>query len=85
MEQVKAHMEIINFIAGGTTPASVIAFEPSAETKQRVSDLIYREKTTGLLAAEKAELDDYLTLEHIMRMAKIRARQILRQAESKEE
>jgi uncharacterized protein YnzC (UPF0291/DUF896 family) len=43
---------------------------------QRVSELIYREKTTGLATEEKAELDHYMWLEHVMRMAKIRARQL---------
>ena len=32
------------------------------------------EKTTGLLAAETAELKHYLQLEHVMRLAKARAR-----------
>lgn len=37
--------------------------------------LIHKEKDTGLLPEEAGELDDYLKLEHLMRMAKARARE----------
>lgn len=69
--------EIIDFIAAGTTPESVSAFSPSEEAKGRVADLIHREKTCGLSAEETAELNHYMYLEHVMRLAKIRARQYL--------
>ena len=72
-----AYAEIIDFIASGTTPSSVISFQASEETKDRVADLIYREKTTGLTTEESSELNDYLQLEHIMRLAKARARLFL--------
>jgi len=76
MSALKAYDEVIDFIAT-TNPDKVLAFLPSEATMQRVSELIYREKTTGLAAEEKAELDHYMWLEHVMRMAKIRARQLL--------
>jgi hypothetical protein len=72
MNALRAYEEVIDFIAS-TDPAKVIAFHPSEATKQRVSDLIYREKTIGLSPEEKTELDRYIELEHLMRMAKIRA------------
>jgi len=72
-----AYMELIEFIASGTTPEAVIQFRPSERTQQRVSELIER-KQDGLLSEEEAsELDDFLQLEHIMIMAKARARQRL--------
>jgi hypothetical protein len=70
----KAYEEVIEFIAAGTSPRSVINFQPSEEVKERIADLIYREKTTSLSLEEKAELDHYLQLEHLMRLAKARAR-----------
>lgn len=70
----KASEEVANFIAM-TNPAKVLAFRPSEETKKRVSDLIEREKNEGISAEEKYELDYYMQLEHLMRMAKIFARQ----------
>ena len=69
----KASEEVADFIAM-TNPAKVLAFRPSAETKQRVSDLIEREKNDEISAEEKRELDYYMQLEHLMRMAKIFAR-----------
>jgi len=74
VKNYKASEEVANFIAL-TDPAKVLAFRPSEETRQRVSDLIEREKNDGLSAEEKRELDYYLQLEHLMRMAKIYARQ----------
>lgn len=57
--------EIIDFIASGTTPESVIAFKPSEATQVRVDDLLSRNRTSGY---------HYMNLEHIMRLAKPRAR-----------
>jgi hypothetical protein len=74
---MRAYEEVIEFIAAGTSPSSVIAFQPSEAVKQRVADLIYREKTTGLTPDEKSELDHYMQLEHLMRLAKARARRHL--------
>jgi hypothetical protein len=64
----------VDFIAMGTTPQRVADFQPSEESKSRVADLIHREKTGGLTSEERAELDHFLQFEHIMRLAKARAR-----------
>ena len=76
MNALRAYDEVIEFIAEAN-PGKVLAFRPSENTKERVSDLIFREKTTGLADEEKAELDHYMWLEHVMRMAKIRARKLM--------
>jgi hypothetical protein len=68
-----AYDEIVDFIAAAN-PTAVVTFEPSQAAKDRVADLIYREKTVGLSADETAELQEYMHLEHIMRLAKARAR-----------
>ena len=72
-----AYFEIIDFIAAGTTPEQVARFHPSPEAQQRVAGLIQREKENLLSPEEKAELDHFMALEHILRMAKAKARQIL--------
>ena len=69
--------EIIDFLAAGTTPDAIISFRPSQDTKERVEDLIRREKTSSLSVEDADELNHYMQLEHIMRLAKIRARQYL--------
>ena len=77
MNTVKAYEEVVDFIAGGTTPQNVIAFRPSRESQDRVADLLFREKNSELTLGEKSELDHYMQLEHLMRLAKARARDFL--------
>jgi hypothetical protein len=72
-----AYFEIIDFIAAGTTPEAVAHFRPSPEAQQRVSELIEQERAMGLSPDEKAELEHFEELEHILRMAKAKAREIL--------
>ena len=72
-----AYFEIIDFIAGGTTAEAVAHFRPSSEAQQRVAKLIKRERATVLSPEERAELDHFMELEHILRMAKARAQQML--------
>jgi len=74
----KVYDEIIDFIAAGTTPKRVIDFKLSSAAHNRLEDLIYRHKTGELTLAEKQELDHFLTLEHIMTLAKARARTYLK-------
>jgi hypothetical protein len=74
MHTLKAYEEVVDFIASGTSPDTVAAFKPSDTVKERVRDLIYFEKTRGLALEEASELDHYMQLEHLMRLAKARAR-----------
>ena len=76
----KAYEEIVDFIAAGSSPRNVVAFRPSEEARQRVWDLIDREKTSGLSKEELSELEHYGQLEHIMRLAKARAKRFLQPA-----
>jgi hypothetical protein len=73
VKNLKASEEVASLIARAD-PAKVIAFRPSRETRERVSELIEREKNERLSAEELSELDYYMQLEHLMRMAKIYAR-----------
>ncbi len=77
MVTVRAYEEVVDFIAAGTSPGDVIAFSPSSTVKERVAYLIDREKTTGLSPDERSELDHYAQLEHLMRLAKARARKYI--------
>lgn len=72
-----AEQEIVDFIVSGTAPEAIIRFRPSAEASLRLEDLIDREKESALSDEEKTELDHCLHLEHLMRMAKAKARLIL--------
>ncbi len=69
----RAYEEVIDFLAGGTTPNNLIAFRPSPASRERVEELIRRSKTAELSPDEASELEHYLQLEHLMRLAKARA------------
>jgi hypothetical protein len=74
MHTLKAYEEVVDFIASGTSPDAVAAFKPSDTVRERVRELLYFEKTRGLTLEETSELDHYMQLEHLMRLAKARAR-----------
>jgi hypothetical protein len=74
---MRAYEEIIDFIAGGSTPGDVASFKPSAEARAAVESLLEKQTSGRLAAGEQADLLHYLELEHIMRLAKARARQRL--------
>jgi hypothetical protein len=77
MAVTRAFDEIIDFIAAGSSPQQVIDYRPSEQARSRVADLLGREKSGGLSPEEASELQSYLQLEHIMRLAKARARRLL--------
>ncbi|BAY15174.1 hypothetical protein NIES21_09890 [Anabaenopsis circularis NIES-21] len=74
----KVYDEIVDFIAAGTTPESVVKFQLSDSTKERLEYLVYQHKMGELTPEEKKELDYFLTLEHIMTLAKAKAHQYLK-------
>jgi hypothetical protein len=74
---ITAYEEIIDFLASGTTPEKLINFQVSEKVKERVTDLIFQEKNETLTPEEKSELDHYMLLEHLIRLAKVRAHQYL--------
>ncbi len=73
VKTTKVYDEIIDFIAAGTTPQSVIDFKLSSIAQDRLEDLVYRYKAGDLTPEKKRELDHFLTLEHIITLAKARA------------
>ncbi len=66
--------EIIDFIVSGKSSEQIDAFRPSEQTQTRISYLLDLAKGDSLNQAERAELEDFLQLEHLMIMAKARAR-----------
>lgn len=74
MAVTRVYEEVVDFIAARTDPGELLAFRPSAGACERVAELIEREKTGELSADERSELDHYQQLEHLLRLAKARAR-----------
>jgi len=73
----QAHEEIVNFLAAGSTSRQLLEFQPSDATRERVEFLIRKEKNDGLLPDEHQELEDFMSLEHLMRLAKAKARALV--------
>ena len=69
--------DVIDFITSSPTPQAILAFRPSPAIQERVEDLVYKKKTTELSSEENIELERYLLIEHIMIMAKKRAKKQL--------
>ena len=70
----RVYEEIVDFIAGGSTPRDVAAWSPSEQARERVSLLLDGQKAGTLSPDEQDELSHYLQLEHLMRLAKAPAR-----------
>ncbi|WP_394992834.1 hypothetical protein [Emticicia sp.] len=69
--------EVIDFIISSPDPQKVLDFRPSSTLQDRVEDLVYKKKTSELNLDEIAELERYLLIDHIMIMAKKRAKKSL--------
>lgn len=65
--------EIVSLLASQPTAEQILAIKPSTNFQARVSDLLSRSKEGTLTRQEEAELERYLTLEHLVRVAKTRA------------
>ena len=76
----RLYEDVINFLAAGMTPDALLAFRPSEETTRRLEDLVENSRHGTISLEEQSELDDYLQLEHILILAKARARQHLEAA-----
>lgn len=70
---VSAATDIVAVLTSQPTPEQVLALRPSDAMQDRVSELLQRSKTEGLSRTEESELDRYLYLEHLVRLAKARA------------
>jgi len=70
----RAYEEVVDFLAAWTNADELAAFHPSAAAQERVGELIEREKEGRLDPEEQSELDHYLQLEHLLRLAKAKAR-----------
>lgn len=75
--QVSLLDEVLEFLASTPTPEQIIALRPSEGVRQRISYLLEQNRNGTLTADEKAELDEYLRIDHFVTLLKARARQKL--------
>ncbi len=65
--------EILDVLASFPTPDDVLALRPSPALQERLSFLLEKNRETGLSVEEEQEWSQYERLEHLVRMAKLRA------------
>ena len=68
-------IEVADLILSTPTPEQIIAFKPSDRSEDRLSELLSLNRQGTLSASDRAELDQYLWVNHLMNMLKIRVRQ----------
>jgi hypothetical protein len=71
------YMELVDFVAHGSTVEQVANFRPSTEAMKRLAQLLERQRDSKLTDEESSELDNYVRLEHILGLAKAKAQLIL--------
>jgi hypothetical protein len=67
-----AYDEIASLLAQ-LAPSKILALKASEEMQARLENLIEKSKEGALTTKEKDELDHYIVLERLVRLAKIRA------------
>ncbi len=69
-----AYDELAFFLAS-LSPRRVLAYKASPQAQARVNTLLEKNKISGLTTDENTELERYMTVEHIVRLAKAKALQ----------
>ncbi|MBM3757450.1 MAG: hypothetical protein FJW38_26135 [Acidobacteria bacterium] len=77
MTVAHAYDELLDVLSAGAATEQIANFRSSEQTQARVAELIERKKDGTITRAEVEEMEEYLNLEHVMIMAKARARQRL--------
>jgi hypothetical protein len=72
---MRAVDEVIEFLARQIPADKLSSFRASPVTRQRVWNLVQKEKEQGLTPDERCELEEYEKLEHLLILAKAKARE----------
>jgi hypothetical protein len=76
VEYNSVYDELAYFLAS-LSPRKVLQYKVSSKAQTRVNELLLKNKSEGLSAEENAEMERYMTLEHIIRLAKSKSLQQL--------
>ncbi len=71
---MKPFEEIVQFIADAVGPEKLGAFKPSKAAENRVGELLVKQKQGSLSSRESEELQLFVQLDHVMSLAKAKAR-----------
>lgn len=69
--------EVLDFLRSAPSAEDIIGLRPSPAAQERLRALLDGSRNATLNDAERAELDSYLQLEHVVRRLKIRAHERL--------
>jgi len=72
--------EVLAFLARGPQPKEIVAFRPSEKSVERIRDLLDKNREGALTAEEEMEMDHIQSLNHLLSLIKVHARQHLRAA-----
>lgn len=67
---VHVYRYILDFLASNPSAEEIAAFGPTSEMAERLQTLVAREAADEITPMERAELDEYERLEHLMVMIK---------------
>ncbi len=73
---MKPFAELIEFIVDNVSPEKMLSFRASEDSHDRFYELVEKEKTGTISENERREIDQFLILEHIVRMAKARVKSL---------
>ena len=71
---MKPFEEIVKFIADAAGPEKLGAFKPSIAAEKRVAELLVKQNEGSLNVQENQELQLFVQLDHVMSLAKAKAR-----------
>jgi hypothetical protein len=73
-EYYSVYDELAYFLAS-LSPRKVLQYKASPKAQERVNQLLLKNQKDELSAEEQAEMERYMTLEHIIRLAKSKSLQ----------
>jgi hypothetical protein len=76
LEYNSVYDELAYFLAS-LSPRKVLAYKASPKAQERVNELVEKNKINGLTNEENAEMERFMVVEHIVRLAKAKALQKL--------
>lgn len=71
---MRAADEVVEFLTREISADALVAFHPWESTRRRVWQFVQKEKDDGLTPDEQCQLNEYEQLEHLLILAKAKAR-----------
>ncbi len=73
----RAFDEIVDLLTSCPSPEEILSFKPSEKMQNSVSQLLEKKRNDNLTEEERHELEHFMIIEHLMRVAKLRAKKRL--------